>query len=691
MSTHHPHLGVERPSRNAAYYAASVADFLRVDDDGVHGALANPHGFTLTSEQLAAWRLQIPILRSALAGTAGWIHLEFDIPRLGRRVDAVVVSESAVVPIEFKVGATEYERPDYEQAWDYGLDLKNFHAPSHRAGIYPILCATAARTHDRRWKPAHSDGVHPPFCCNGGSLAEAMRLAIKREAPRILDPTTWGEGDYSPTPTIIEAARALYARHSVRDITRSDAGAANLRVTAEVVESIVADARERKRKAIVFVTGVPGAGKTLVGLNVATRHGARDDATHAVLVSGNGPLVAVLREALARDDFARRKSTGSVARIGVSRSAVKAFIQNVHHFRDDTLRTTDAPFERVVVFDEAQRAWNAQTLASFMRRKRNKPGFTQTEPELLIGAMDRHDWATVVCLVGGGQEINTGEAGIGAWIDGVCDSYPSWDVHISPQLLNSECAAEESIDRLRTSRSNLATLVLQPSLHLATSVRSFRAEAVSSFVNALLEGDQDGCRKMLREVQQRYPIVLARSMQDARRWIRRQRRGTERAGLLASSSAQRLKPHAVDVRVKVDPVRWFLQPANDTRSSQYLEDAATEFQVQGLELDWSLVAWDADLRRERGRWSCHTFRGDRWTGVKNPERRQHLKNKYRVLLTRARQGMVIFVPPGRRRDRTRDPALYDGVYNYLRTIGVPDVSSAAPSEAESGPSAQIVG
>ena len=511
------------PRLNAAFYADSVAAFLRASDDEVYAPLASPHGYTLAP--------------------APWIHLEFDIPRLGRRVDAVLVTSTAVIPIEFKVGAKKFQQADYEQAWDFRLDLKNFHAPSHAAAIFPILCATDTPKSDRRWKPPHADGVRPPFCCNWQGLGTAIALALDEagSASAPIDPATWGTGSYSPTPTIIEAARALYARHTVHDITRSDAGAVNLAVTSAAVERIIAGARERRRKAIVFVTGVPGAGKTLVGLNVATRHGSRDDAAHAVFLSGNGPLVAVLREALARDDLDRAKLTDPRARIGTSRTAVRAFIQNVHHFRDATLRDRSAPADHVVVFDEAQRAWDARQLAGFMKRKKGLPGFTQTEPELLISAMERHaDWAVVVCLVGGGQEINTGEAGISAWLDGIRDGFPGWDVFISPQLTDSEYAATGAIGELQRSRREqpAGTFAGDAALHLSTSMRSFRAEHLSRFVKALLDGEAELGRELFAEFRDHYPIVLTRSMRAARRWIRRQRRGTERAGLVASSSAR---------------------------------------------------------------------------------------------------------------------------------------------------------
>ena len=717
------------PRLNAASYAAPVSDFLAASDEAVYAPLAGPHGFTLVPEQLSAWRLQLPVLRAALADTAhqgAWIHLEFDIPRLGRRVDAVLVTSEAIVPIEFKVGAKKFERLDYEQAWDYGLDLKNFHAPSHLAPIFPILCATEAPRGDPRWKLPHADGVRPPFCCNAESLGKAIALALyEAKAPAtlagpLINPSTWGTGSYSPTPTIIEAARSLYARHTVHDITRSDAGAVNLAATSDSIEKIIAATKIGGRKAIVFVTGVPGAGKTLVGLNVATRHGRQRDSTHAVFLSGNGPLVAVLREALARDELERRmnaheavpsaaatnKPAGTFSgrpRIGECRTAVKAFIQNVHHFRDDTLRSPAAPADHVVVFDEAQRAWDARQLASFMKRKKGLAGFTQTEPDVLLSAMDRHpDWAVVVCLVGGGQEINTGEAGISAWLKSLRSVFPEWDVFISPNLTDSEYAASGALERLSASREvkmgsgaicwsapsdqprpqagvsrqmgpDAVFLVHDPALHLSTSMRSFRAENVSRFVKALLDGDADLGRELFAAFRAHYPVVLTRSMREARRWIKKQRRGTERAGLVASSSAQRLKPHAIDIRVNIDPVHWFLSSAKDTRSSLYLEDAATEFQVQGLELDWTIVTWDADLRWSGVDWSYHSFRGAQWTAVKKPERKQYLKNAYRVLLTRARQGMVIFVPPGAKRDRTRNPAFYEGVHEYLTDMGVPEV------------------
>jgi hypothetical protein len=335
---------------------------------------------------------------------------------------------------------------------------------------------------------------------------------------------------------------------------------------------------------------------------VATQRRAEEQPTHAVFLSGNGPLVAVLREALTRDEVARKKSRGLRVRKGQVAESVKAFIQNVHNFRDDLLADTMPPAEHVVIFDEAQRAWNLRQTANFMRRKRSRAGFSQSEPEFLISTMDRHnDWAVVICLVGGGQEINIGEAGIDAWIEAVNTHFREWHLHISSRLTDTEYGAGHALENAR--RNPLARF--DDSLHLAVSMRSFRAENVSYFVKALLDCQRDDAQKAFGQLADRYPIVLTRNLPKAKEWVRSRARGSERYGLVASSNAHRLKPDAVDIRVDVDPVHWFLNDKDDTRSSYYLEDAATEFQVQGLEVDWACVAWDGDLRFTGSGWSHH--------------------------------------------------------------------------------------
>ncbi|MGB8167584.1 MAG: DNA/RNA helicase domain-containing protein [Chthoniobacteraceae bacterium] len=343
-------------------------------------------------------------------------------------------------------------------------------------------------------------------------------------------------------------------------------------------------------------------------------------------------------------------------------------MQNVHHFRDDALIEPGPPIEHVVIFDEAQRAWNLTQTANFMRRKKGRASFAQSEPEFLISYMDRHsDWAAIICLVGGGQEINTGEAGIDAWLEAVKTSFPKWHMYVSSRLTDSEYAAGKALESIRGRHD----AHLDDCLHLAISMRSFRAENVSAFVKALLDCEKQQACEAFAKLTERYPIAVTRDLNHAKRWIRARARGSERFGMVASSKAQRLKPHAIDIRVDVDPVHWFLNEKEDTRSSYYLEDAATEFQVQGLELDWVCMTWDGDMRFTGSGWSYHDFRGTKWNNIKNEQNRNYLRNAYRVLLTRARQGMVVFVPPGEPSDPTRSADFYDSTFNYLTSLGIP--------------------
>ena len=465
---------------------------------------------------------------------------------------------------------------------------------------------------------------------------------------------------------------ALYARHSVADISRSDA--ANLGQTSGFITGVIQDARTHGKKALCFVTGVPGAGKTLVGLDVATQSTDAIDELHAVYLSGNGPLVRVLHEALARDKVRREAEEGRRLRIGDARRQVKSFIQAVHHFRDEGLADPRPPHDHVAIFDEAQRAWDREQTASFMQKKRGIPGFDKSEPEFLISCLDRHpDWAVVVCLVGTGQEINRGEAGISEWLAAVGRSFPDWEVYVSPSLDRRDPVVSSELASAR----RRGTLHETQSLHLATSVRSFRSERVSEFVNRLLDLDVEGASSMLGEVTERFPILLTRDLGLAKTWVRARARGTERFGMVVSSQAQRLKPHAIDVRVSIDPVHWFLGGKDDTRSSYYLEDVATEFQVQGLELDWSCVVWDGDLRYLGDRWGYFGFVGESWKHVLKDDRRRYLLNAYRVLLTRARQGTVIVVPRGDLHDPTRMHNVYDPTYELLRRVGLRELSSKA--------------
>ena len=651
------------------WYGASIEEFLATEPRAIVGDLSRHSGFAVLPTHTGAWLQEIDILQTELRDLTGSTFFEFNIPRMGRRIDVVLVIGPVIFAVEFKVGEKTFDRAAIDQVWDYGLDLKNFHAASHAASILPILVATEATECPPFELHADPDKLYRPIFVDPATFRSVVDGALTKVTGAVVNAEAWSRASYHPTPTIGEAARALYAQHSVEAIARFDAGAQNLRVTSQRIEELVDEAQAKGRKRICFVTGVPGAGKTLVGLNLATRR-EENEPTHAVFLSGNGPLVAVLREALTRDEVARRKEKGEKVRKGQVGESVKAFIQNVHHFRDDALIDSGPPIEHVVIFDEAQRAWNLKQTANFMLRKKRVAGFADSEPEFLISYMDRRkDWAVIVCLVGGGQEINTGEAGIDAWLDAVNRRFPEWEMFISSRLTDSEYAAGRVLEIVRERPRR----EFDDSLHLAVSMRSFRAENVSAFVKALLDCEKEAAKRAFAELTERYPIAITRDLNAAKHWIRERARGTERYGLVASSKAMRLKPHAIDIRVSVDPVHYFLNERDDTRSSYYLEDAATEFQVQGLELDWVCVNWDADFRFNGSDWNYHDFRGNRWCNISNADNRVYLRNAYRVLLTRARQGIVVFVPPGDSADPTRSPEFYDSTFKYLKELGISEI------------------
>ncbi|NCT67921.1 MAG: DUF2075 domain-containing protein [Rhodanobacteraceae bacterium] len=653
-------------------YGDSIGRFLEADAESIFGSIASTSAFADETTQKVAWMAQIDLLKStlsALGSVDGAVYFEYAIPRLGGRIDVVLLVGHVLFVLEFKVGAATFTRDAVDQVWDYALDLKHFHEPSHALPIVPVLVATDAKQVPAAIEvTAHRDHLSRPLLCGSIGLERAIDLGLAFFSGPPIDRAHWERGRYRPTPTIVEAARALYAGHAVEDISRYDAGAENLAVTSRRLGEIIEQARAHGRKAVCFVTGVPGAGKTLVGLDVANKHTDASDELYSVFLSGNGPLVSVLHEALARDRHQRARAENKPMRLGEARSAVKQFIQNVHHFRDDCLADLDPPVEHVALFDEAQRAWDLAQTARFMQAKKGRPGFDQSEPEFLISCLDRHpDWAVVVCLVGSGQEINTGEAGISEWLAAIRRRFQHWSVHLSPRLQEIEYHAKGELEALATR----PRVHWEDGLHLATSVRSFRSERVASFVNQLLALERAQAQDTLTQVLARFPIRLTRNLEQAKQWLRLQARGNERYGMVVSSQAQRLKPHAIDVRVKVDPVRWFLEDKEDVRSSYYLEDVATEFQVQGLELDWACVVWDGDLRIRGGEWDYFSFKGKRWERVRKAERRRYLLNAYWVLLTRARQGMVIVVPEGDEADVTRMPGFYDPLYRLLSEMGVP--------------------
>ena len=658
------------PIFSRSYYSASAAEFLRTSSAAVLGELVAQHTFTVDQNQRNAWQAEISHLKEvANALSDSFFFLEFAIPRMGKRADAVIITDGVVFVIEYKVGADDYPKHAMDQVLDYALDLKNFHEGSHSRTLVPILVATKAPAQQLELN-VWSDGVMRPIPTNRETLLPTIRELLVNLKSIPMDAEAWAASSYKPTPTIVEAAQALYRGHDVQEISRSEAGAENLSRTGAYIAKVIEEAKRCDRKAICFVTGVPGSGKTLAGLNIATERMRSSADEHAVFLSGNGPLVAVLREALANDEVDRSKASSAktVSKRDAYRHA-SAFIQNIHHFRDEYVRTAAVPRERVVVFDEAQRAWNREQATRFMREKRGQAEFDMSEPQFLLSVMDRHkDWCVVVCLIGGGQEINTGEAGLEEWLTAIERNHPDWQIHLSDRLTRADhlggSRVPASLDRLDA--------VLSPALHLAISIRSFRAEVLSDFVGAVVGGEVKLALSLHSELTN-YPLVITRQLEAVRDWLRQHARGSERTGLVASSNAMRLKPTGIHVKAKIDPPVWFLADKTDVRSSFALEDVATEFDIQGLELDWVGMCWDANFRREGNKWNHYSFRGARWEHINDPIRAAYLVNAYRVLLTRARQGMVIYVPFGSEIDDTRKPAFYDETYAFLRECGITEL------------------
>ena len=667
-----------------SYYSEDLRTFLNEDTDSVFGRLAKEHKFDLQENEKNAWVLTVRVLKEQLAGLEGHIMLEYSIPRMGRRADAVLLCAGMVFVIEFKVGAKTYLDRDLDQVTDYALDLKNFHGGSHDVPIVPVLVATDATPSPDT--PAWDRNVSEPLRTNGDGLGGMIREAAASRRADPIDAAGWQDSGYCPTPTIIEAARTMYAEHDVDEISRHDAGVTNLTATTDAVKRIIDGSRRQNRKSICFITGVPGAGKTLAGLNIV--HGVHgipdgrngDGGAQAVFLSGNGPLVTVLREALVRDVVERKKiererrlneGNPDVPRVTKKqeRKGVEVFIQNVHAFRNEYLMNPASSPERVIVFDEAQRAWDRTQLENHMKSRHGQEKFGMSEPESLIKTMDRHrDWAVIVCLVGGGQEINRGETGLSGWISALAE-HRDWDVYAPDDAdIRHYTWGGHKVDALENPVNRVGEL------HLSTSIRSFRGRRVDEFVRLLLECDPDGARDTLERIGD-YQIVMTRDFGRAKKWLKEQARGTERYGIVACAKSYRLQPHGIYVELTVDQAKWFLNYKDDPKSSYSLEYAATEFDVQGLEVDWACVAWDANLRYEGGDggWTHRQFRGTKWNRIIKAERQMYLRNAYRVLLTRARQGMVIFMPEGDRTDRTRSPGFYDPTYEYLRGLGIKEL------------------
>ncbi len=620
-------------------------------------------------QQLRAWDSEIAWLTTSLARmpkAGGWqILFEYPLLRLGRRIDAVLVLPNAILVLEFK-GQSYHGHSAREQAEDYALDLQDFHAACRSHPILPIVVAPGARP-PADTLPLALPGVASVIETDPAGLGDVFRLlqTVLRFSPATLDVPAWEHAAYRPVPTLIEAARMLYSRHGVAEIAEAHADPHNLTRTTGSIRAAIGQARLEGRHTILFVTGIPGAGKTLCGLDAVFGTIA---AWGATFLTGNPTLVHVLREALARDAAGDER-----AALRAARQRTKSRIQALPKFRDHHVPTAEIPAEHVVIIDEAQRCWTGPYAIAQTRDKWVQ--LTASEPAHLLDIMARHnDWAVIVCLVGGGQEIHTGEGGIAEWGSSLA-ARPIWRVLAAPDLQNQK----DPRQRLST----LPGLASDPVLHLHVGMRSIRDPNAAAWADAMLNGDA-ACARAIGTT----ALRLTRDLSDMRKALRQASRGTRRAGLVASSGAKRLRADGLGAELEhMDAsavAHWFLDRwPDDVRASDALEVVATEFSCQGLELDHVGLCWAGDLIRVAGQveWQARAFRGNRWTHPHGAEAIANRRNTYRVLLTRARYQTILWVPRGDVGDRTRQPAEFDLVADFLLACGVPmlDIAEVEPA------------
>ena len=650
-----------------AYYCNSIPGFIKDTSANIVGQLVK-HAFEINKEQSDAWDNQIVELQRRLeeCGMEGDIIFEYDIIRLGKRIDVILLIRHMVFSLEFKNGKNFFAAMDAQQAEDYALDIKNFHKESENLYVCPILIATNAPEYNK----VQELGCYPD------KQVYLQRENIETMVPKIdavsklygddgkIDFEKWFNSPYYPTPTIIAAAVEAYRSHNMSEIAHSEAGQDDINACEKKIEEIISYAQNSKKRCVCFITGVPGAGKTLVGLDVVSRNLGKEAERLSVYISGNGPLVEVLREALKKSVKAEKKLDRKTS------AAIEALIQSSFAFKKDNTAHHKPTPEHILIFDEAQRVWNKEK----MTRKHNDPEMAVSEPHLLYSIMDRHqDWAVMVCLVGLGQDIYDGEVGINEWFRCGIEDFPGWELFYSPDIFSQ--MEDKNINKAMI--QSCSRCHEMDNLHLKTSIRSFRADKQCKFVDALLNNEPQLAAELYSQISEKYPVYITRDIAKAKVWAKKEVRGSQRCGVLACSSAQRLKPEGIYVPTEIDVKNWFLAPSDDLRSSNMMEIVASEFKVQGLEIDWAVVCWDADLRRTNDgkNWEYYNFRGTKWNKRRQPEQQRYLLNSYRVLLTRARQGMVIFVPVGvdEEEDHSRNHIYYDNIYDYLKQCGISDL------------------
>lgn len=652
-----------------AYYSKPLIDFLKDDDKRILGELTANHQFDLEELQTNSWMEEIKILKSQLSKfDSGHILFEYVIPRMGRRVDNVLLFKGIIYVLEFKVGSSSYENAALKQVEGYAIDLKNFQEGSRNCKLVPILISTNAPNYENRVE-LYEDGVCKPLRANATNLHEIILNAAKNFVEPEINSIAWENSGYNPTPTIIEASQALYNSHTVQEITRKDVVGITFDQTCDFVDKIISKSKKESKKSIVFVTGVPGSGKTLVGLTVASKYQDVKNNERAVYISGTATLIAILQEALVRDKVAK---SSKLTKIDVRKNVVTLFQYLLHYRKEIIEHPEQKPSEKIVVFDEAQRMWNQEQLDKEIKIKLRRSATEKSEPDLLIGHMDMHtDWAVIICLIGGGQEIHKGEYGTIEWLKSIKTNFPHWNVYLPTVITSREYLGGVQADEALKG----VNYQFIDELHLKTSTRSFRAENLSKLINHLLDREITEAAKIVKELKEKYPLLVTRNLKTAKNWVKNKARGNDRYGLFTIALSHRLYPEGVVKRgpKEFNAQGWWLDSEEYVDSSFALEIPCTEFFSQGLELDWAIFAWDACFTPNDSDWNYRRFIRKEWKTMQKSEEKRNLKNAFRVLLTRARQGMIIFVPKGDPADKTRLPEFYDSICNYLKEIGVEEI------------------
>ncbi len=656
-----------------AYYSDTVGRFLAKPLDALeltlHKAYESDRYKDLITTQITAWRSQIHDLKGALRSghleifqPDNWgIAVEYVVPRKMGRIDTVLLIGNAIVVLEFKGESVDSSAAD--QVEDYSLDLLHFHENSHGRTIYPVVVGNTGTEPWIRRSQLFGELRPTAFVDTTQLGAWLATVAEKHGTESQSSIEDWNRGSYRPVPTIVEAAIGMFAEMQVEDIAKAGCDPINLTATVETIREIVVEAAQSRKKTVCFVTGVPGAGKTLAGLRVVHHRELREETgSDSVFLTGNLPLVKVLQTALARDSLRRRKNG-----LRVSSRDPKTTINTVLGYKREHTRNKNAPHEKIVVFDEAQRAWDADRTAEYLTDS-SAEFLGYSEPALMLAILDRQPWATLIALVGGGQEINRGEAGLSEWGRAITDRFSHWSIAAPPQALSGEYGAGAKLFDAGIEKN--LDVGIHANLHLDTPTRQFRGKTIAGWTEALLRGDARECQRILAENSE-YPIRLTRNLAAAKSWLDTTAHGTERYGFIASSEAKRLRAEGLELPpARADGVEhWFLQRKGDVRSSFQLEVAANEFQIQGLELDWTCLCWGGDFLRADSDWNLRRFRGTSWQKIGQENARAYLVNSYRVLLTRARQGMLLFVPVGDDLDSTRPRAPFDETARFLTACG----------------------